>query len=33
MRAETESLARVPPMASFTTRYTPPRVNMAQDST
>jgi hypothetical protein len=33
IKAETDSLARVPPMASFTLRYTPPRVNIAHDCT
>src|SRR5207244_12518222 len=33
MRAETLILARVPPRASFTTRYTPPRTNIEQLST
>src|SRR5215470_13384494 len=31
MSAETDSLASVPPIASFTTRYTPPRTNTAHD--
>ena len=30
--AETENFASVPPMASLTTRYTPPRTNMLLDS-
>jgi tripartite-type tricarboxylate transporter receptor subunit TctC len=33
IKAETENLASVPPIASFTTRYTPPRTNMLQLST